>query len=70
MVGTFGAATLLSAYTTIIFKNKANDSYDKYLTGYNNADLDDANRNDIYSSISLVIMQITLVGVIYFLFID
>lgn len=70
MVGTFGAATLLSAYTTIILKNKANDSYDKYLISYNNADLDDANRNDIYSAISLVIMQITLAGVIYFLFLD
>ncbi len=70
MVGTFGAATLLSAYTTIILKNKANDSYDKYLISNNSAELDDANRKDIYSAITLVIMQVALAGVIYFLFID
>lgn len=70
MIGSFGTAALLSAYTTINFKNISNESYDRYLLNYNNDDLDDANRNDIYAAISLVVMQVALAGVIYFLFIE
>jgi hypothetical protein len=70
LISSFGAAALLSTYTTINFKNVANQSYDRYLLNYNSDDLDDANRYDIYAAISLVVMQIALAGVIYFLFIE
>ena len=64
-----GFITLVSAFTAIHFKNIANDSYDAYQNTSNQSDLDKSNRNDIYSGISLVVMQIAFAGLIYFLFI-
>lgn len=69
-IGSFAAGVLASAYTTISFKNTANDAYDRYLENNNQADLNISNKNDVYSTISLVVMQAAMAGLIYFLFID
>jgi hypothetical protein len=68
----FGAAALASAYGTIHFKNVANDSYDRYLSDpvLYNSDLNKSNKNDIYSMVSLGLMQVALAGVVYYLFLD
>jgi hypothetical protein len=68
----FGVAALASGYGAIHFKNKANDHYDRYLMDpvINREDLDNSNRNDVYSMITLGLMQAALAGVIYFLFLD
>lgn len=70
VAGSFGAAAIISGYTTIKFKNIANNSYDRYLIYYDQKDLDDANRNDIFAAISLVVMQAALALAIYFLIVD
>ena len=70
VAGSFGAAAIISAYTTIRFKNTANDSYDRYLISYDQKDLDEANRNDIFAAVSLVVMQAALALAIYFLIVD
>jgi hypothetical protein len=68
----FGAAALASAYGTIHFKNIANDSYHRYLSDpvLYNSDLNKSNKNDIYSMVSLGLMQVALAGVVYYLFLD
>jgi hypothetical protein len=57
----------LLAYTT---KEKANDFYNQYLDNRSQSNLDKSNKYDLYSGISLVLMQVSVVGLIYFLFLQ
>ncbi|CAN5417947.1 hypothetical protein BH10BAC5_BH10BAC5_19110 [soil metagenome] len=70
LIAGLGAATLGSAFATINLKNKANNFYDNYLINLNQADLNNANRYDVYSLISLIFTQAALGTLIYFLFFD
>lgn len=65
-----GVAALVGGYMAINFKNKANDAYNKYLLDANPENLNTSNRNDTYFTISLVLMQAAIGGLIYFLFFD
>ena len=69
-IGSFGAGALLSAVSSIYYKNMANDSYDTYRQTFSQKDLDQTNKYDTFSLISLLIMQGAIAGVIYFLFFD
>ena len=69
-IGSLGVGTLISAVSAIYFKNQANNSYDVYKQTFNHSDLDDSNRYDVYSIVSLIIMQGAIGGLIYFLFFD
>jgi len=65
-----GAASIVGGYFAINFKNKANISYDNYISTANSVQLKESNSNDTYFVISLVLMQVALGGLIYFLFFD
>jgi len=65
-----GAAAIAGGYFSIKFKNKANDSYDNYIATGNSAQLTESTSNDTYFVISLVLMQMAVGGLIYFLFFD
>lgn len=69
-IGSFGAGALLSAVSSIYYKNMANDSYDIYRQTFAQKDLDNTNKYDTISLVSLLIMQGAIAGVIYFLFFD
>lgn len=69
-ISSFGAGALLSAVSSIYYKNMANDSYDTYRQTFAQKDLDNTNRYDTLSLISLLVMQGAIAGVIYFLFFD
>lgn len=69
-ISSFGAGALLSAVSSIYYKNMANDSYDTYRQTFAQKDLDNTNRYDTFSLISLLVMQGAIAGVIYFLFFD
>lgn len=55
------------AYTT---KEKANDFYNHYVDNRSQSDLDKSRKYDIYSGISLGLMQVSIAGLIYFLFLQ
>jgi len=57
----------LLAYTA---KEKANDFYNQYLDNRIQDNLDKSNKYDLYSGISLALMQVSVVGLIYFLFLQ
>lgn len=59
-----------SGYLGYKFKNDANDNYDLYIQNKDRSYLDNTNKFDIYSGISILIMQVAILGLIYFLFID
>lgn len=65
-----GAASIAGGYFAISFKNKANDAYDNYVSTGNSVMLNQSNSNDTYFVISLVLMQVAIGGLIYFLFFD
>jgi hypothetical protein len=65
--GILAVTTGMLAYNT---KEKANDYYNQYLDNRNQNNLDKSNKYDIYSGISLAIMQVSVVGLIYFLFLQ
>ena len=67
------ASALISiggGYLGYKFKNDANDNYDLYIQNKDLSYLDNTNKFDIYSGISIVIMQVAILGLIYFLFIE
>jgi hypothetical protein len=59
-----------SGTLAINYKNTANLEYNKYLITGNNSFLDEANSNDTYFTVSIIIMQAALGALIYFLFFD
>lgn len=65
--GILAVTTGTLAYTT---KEKANDFYNHYLSDRSQGNLDKANKYDLYSGISLAVMQISVAGLIYFLFLE
>jgi hypothetical protein len=65
-----GLAAITGGYMAINFKNKANNAYDKYLSDANQDELNISNRNDTYFTVSLILMQAAIGGLIYFLFFD
>jgi hypothetical protein len=65
-----GAASVAGAYFAIDYKNSANDAFSIYNSTGNNLKLDESNSNDTNFAISLVIMQLAIGGLIYFLFFD
>lgn len=65
--GILAITTGMLAYNT---KEKANDFYNQYLDNRNQDNLDKTNRYDIYSGISLALMQVSIAGLIYFLFLE
>ena len=65
-----GAAAFTGAVLSVNFKNTANDNYKEYLATGNPAKLDQSNTYDRNFIISLVLMQIAIGGLIYFLFFD
>lgn len=65
--GMSAVTTGMLAYTT---KEKANDFYNHYLSDRSQSNLDKANKYDLYSGISLAVMQISIAGLIYFLFLE
>lgn len=65
--GFVALTTGMYAYNT---KEKANDFYNQYLNDRNQDNLNKSNRYDKYSILSLGIMQISVAGLIYFLFLE
>ena len=65
-----GAASVAGAYFAIDYKNSANDAFSIYNSTGNNLKLDESNSNDTNFAISLVIMQLAIGGLIYFLSFD
>jgi hypothetical protein len=65
--GFFALASGTLAYT---MKEKANDFYNQYLDNRSRDNLDKSNKYDIYSGISLAVMQVSIAGLIYFLFLE
>jgi len=65
--GILAITTGMLAYNT---KEKANDFYNQYLDNRSQDNLDKSNKYDIYSGISLAIMQVSIAGLIYFLFLQ
>lgn len=65
--GVLAVTTGALAYTA---KEKANDFYNHYLSDRSQINLDKANKYDLYSGISLAVMQISIAGLIYFLFLE
>jgi hypothetical protein len=68
LVSGFMALTAgMYAYNT---KEKANDFYNQYLNNRNQDNLNKSNKYDKYSVLSLGIMQVSVAGLIYFLFLE
>jgi hypothetical protein len=65
--GIIALATGTIAYNT---KEKANDLYNTYIYTRNQDDLNKVNRYDLYSGISLALMQVSVAALIYFLFLQ
>lgn len=65
---TTGILTLATGTFAYNAKEKANDFYNQYLDDRNQENLDKSNKYDLYSGISLALMQIFVAGLIYFLF--
>lgn len=65
-----GAASVTGAIFSIYFKNSANDAYLRYRNTGNTLKLDESNSNDTKFAVSLVLMQLAIGGLIYFLFFD
>lgn len=65
--GILALATGTIAYTT---KEKANDFYNQYLDNRSQDKLDKSKRYDIYSGVSLALMQVSIAGLIYFIFLQ
>lgn len=65
--GIIAITTGMLAYNT---KEKANDFYNQYLDNRSQDNLDKSNKYDIYSGISLALMQVSVAGLIYFLFLE
>ncbi|MCX6165384.1 MAG: hypothetical protein NTU73_11105 [Ignavibacteriae bacterium] len=65
--GILAITTGMLAYNT---KEKANDFYNQYLDNRSQDNLDKSNKYDLYSGISLAIMQVSIAGLIYFLFLQ
>jgi len=65
-----GALTLGASVSAYYFKTLANEKYSEYLrTGFRTL-LAQTKRYDLYSGISLAVLQLGMVALIYFLFID
>jgi hypothetical protein len=62
--GLVALATGTIAYNT---KEKANNYYNQYLNNRSQDNLDKSNKFDLYSGISLALMQVSIAGLIYFL---
>lgn len=65
-----GAASIAGAYFAIDYKNSSNDAYSIYNQTGNRIKLDESNSDNTNFAISLVIMQLAIGGLIYFLFFD
>ena len=65
-----GAAAVTGGVFSLNYKNKANENYDNYLATGNTASLNEANKYDTGFIISIVLMQMAVGGLIYFLFFD
>ncbi len=65
-----GAAAVTGGVLSLNYKSKANENYDNYLATGNTVSLNEANKNDRGFIISLVLMQMAVGGLIYFLFFD
>lgn len=63
-------AVIGSGILAINYKNTANTEYNNYLITGNNTFLDEANSNDTYFTVSIIVMQAALGALIYFLFFD
>lgn len=68
----FGTALLTvgSGIFAINYKQSANVEYDNYLRTGNTTFLDNANNDDTVFTVSIILMQLALGGLIYFLFFD
>jgi len=68
----FGTALLTvgSGIFAINYKQSANIEYDNYLRTGNTTFLDNANNDDTVFTVSIILMQLALGGLIYFLFFD
>ncbi|MBI5403797.1 MAG: hypothetical protein HY959_10395 [Ignavibacteriae bacterium] len=67
------AASLLAVTTGTLsfnFKEKANDFYSQYVNSGNTNNLDKSKKFDVYFGISLAVMQVSVAGLIYFLFLE
>lgn len=65
-----GAASLAGGFFSVNFKDKANTNYDKYLLTGDIAYLEESNKNDKYFIFSIILMQLAIGGLMYFLFFD
>ena len=52
------------------YKEKANDFYSNYVNSGNRDNLDKSKKYDIYYGLSLALMQVSLAGLIYYLFLE
>lgn len=52
------------------FKEKANDFYSQYVNFGSTGNLDKSKKFDVYYSVSLAAMQVSVAGLIYFLFLE
>jgi len=66
----FGTLSLTGAFLSVNFKNNSNSNYEKYLSTGDKFYLDESNKNDKYFIASVILMQLAIGGLIYFLFFD
>ncbi|MBV6478809.1 MAG: hypothetical protein HGGPFJEG_01566 [Ignavibacteria bacterium] len=66
----FGALSLTGAFLSVNFKDVSNNNYEKYLITGDKYYLDESNKNDKYFIASVILMQLAIGGLIYFLFFD
>jgi hypothetical protein len=67
---TSGIVAIASGTIAYTAKEKANDLYNTYIVTRNQNDLNKVNRYDLYSGISLALMQVSVAALIYFLFLQ
>lgn len=66
----FGATAVAGGFFSVNFKTKANDNYTDYLTSGDNFYLNESNKYDKYFVASIIIMQLAIGGLMYYLFFD
>jgi hypothetical protein len=70
VIGSITLFSLGSGISSYLLKNKANDYYNEYVNTLNRDFLDKSKRYDLYSGVTLALMQAGLAYVVYLLFFD
>ena len=70
LIGSISLFSLGNGISSYLLKNKANDYYNEYVNTLNRDFLDKSKRYDVYSGVTLALLQAGLAYVVYLLFFD